>query len=61
MNAIDWPARHPGRFTTSCTREIRLGVRWLDPEEPVELQDGGDHGTAAAVRARVEMLREVSE
>src|SRR5918998_5645842 len=53
--AIAFPLAQRGRFTTSCTRAARLGVRWPAPASPT-VQAGGDHATAALVRGREETV-----
>src|ERR671937_724412 len=56
MKASALPLVQPGRLTTSCTSEARLGVRWSAPAAPSVAHAGGDQEAEALVRARAELL-----
>ena len=48
MNASELPSAHPPRFTTSCTRSFRSGVRSGDPASS-PIQFAGSHLTDVVV------------
>jgi hypothetical protein len=51
---IAFPLAQPGRATTSRTTLDRSGVRCAAARSPTVDHAGGDHATAAAVRARLD-------
>jgi hypothetical protein len=58
MRTSALPLAQPARFTISWMTPARSGVRSAGPATPSVAHDGGDQGTAAPVRGRVETLPE---